>query len=243
MPSVKNFGDILISYINSNSPPVNTKTTTTAVIGIAAGLSLLVASGIRRSTIFQRQTITSNTEKEEQKHAQEINEKLASHPLVQELRSSDSFQEYIGYPYLKEETRKYHFTAATLVGKGRFAIPPIVFFNRENMELVAFLHIGRDMCSHDGIVHGGLLATIMDEILARTVIPCLPDLNGATAFLHINYRAPCVADQFVKCSGKVTKLEGRKGFVEGKIETLENGLLIVDGNALFLSIKKLGTPK
>jgi hypothetical protein len=31
------------------------------------------------------------------------------------------------------------------------------------------VHVGRGVCGHDGIIHGGLLATILDESLARTV--------------------------------------------------------------------------
>jgi acyl-coenzyme A thioesterase PaaI-like protein len=31
------------------------------------------------------------------------------------------------------------------------------------------LHLGRALCGHDGIVHGGLLATVFDESLARNV--------------------------------------------------------------------------
>lgn len=32
-----------------------------------------------------------------------------------------------------------------------------------------YLHVGRGLCGHDGIVHGGLLATILDEAMARVV--------------------------------------------------------------------------
>jgi acyl-coenzyme A thioesterase PaaI-like protein len=34
---------------------------------------------------------------------------------------------------------------------------------------VIIVHVGRGLCGHDGIVHGGLLATLLDEGLGRTV--------------------------------------------------------------------------
>ena len=84
---------------------------------------------------------------------------------------------------------------------------------------IAVLHLGRALCGHDGIIHGGLIATIFDETLARnvsahtislvlaisilamlTVIPQQALLNlqshiGVTASITINFKSPCTADQ------------------------------------------------
>ena len=60
-------------------------------------------------------------------------------------------------------------TAGALRGPGKIAVPPILFAAHDDSETVAFLHLGRGMCGHDGIVHGGLIATLLDESLARTV--------------------------------------------------------------------------
>ena len=70
------------------------------------------------------------------------------------------------------------------------------------------------------------------------VIPCLPDKNGATAYLHVNFRNPCKTDQILIGRCKTTKLERRKGYVDGTLETLE-GVKVVDADALFISLKKL----
>ena len=34
---------------------------------------------------------------------------------------------------------------------------------------ILFAHVGRGSCGHDGIIHEGLLATLLDESLAGTV--------------------------------------------------------------------------
>ena len=33
------------------------------------------------------------------------------------------------------------------------------------------MHVGQDVCGHRGLVHGGFLATVLDECLGKTVLP------------------------------------------------------------------------
>ena len=40
---------------------------------------------------------------------------------------------------------------------------------RDARECWIFIHVGRALCGHEGVVHGGLLATLLDESLARVV--------------------------------------------------------------------------
>jgi acyl-coenzyme A thioesterase PaaI-like protein len=60
-------------------------------------------------------------------------------------------------------------TSGTLRGPGKLALPPLVRAKRDEGESFVFVHVGRGLCGHDGIIHGGLLATLLDETLARTV--------------------------------------------------------------------------
>lgn len=99
-------------------------------------------------------------------------------------------------------------------------------------------YLGRDLCGHPGIVHGGFLATMLDEGLARCCFAALPNKVGMTANLNINYRAPAKADSFVVLRAKTTKVEGRKAWVSGVIETLvsegETPVVIAEATALFI---------
>lgn len=133
-------------------------------------------------------------------------------------------------------------TAGTLAGPGKITVEPYVFGDTQGTELYVVFHVGRDMCGHDGIVHGGLLATILDEGLARCCFPALPNKIGVTANLTINYRKPTKADQLLILKAKTTKVEGRKAWVEGHIETLATSLnetptLLVEATALFIEPK------
>ena len=48
-------------------------------------------------------------------------------------------------------------------------VPPVMFYNKTYTEATCVLHLGTNVCGHDGIVHGGLAATILDEGLACVV--------------------------------------------------------------------------
>lgn len=46
---------------------------------------------------------------------------------------------------------------------------PLCFYNKTFTELTSVVHLGKNICGHDGIIHGGLAATILDEMLAYVV--------------------------------------------------------------------------
>lgn len=101
-----------------------------------------------------------------------LEEALQSLPPLNALRSQpDADEWYEARPYKRfpEERRVNNLTAGALRGPGKLALIPLVRSKHDESEAVAFIHVGRGLCGHDGIVHGGLLATLLDEGLARTV--------------------------------------------------------------------------
>lgn len=124
------------------------------------------------------------------------------------------------------------------MGPGRVQVPPYMWTEAGGKSLVSISYLGEDLCGHPTIVHGGFLATILDEGLARCCFGALPNKIGMTATLTVNYRAPTPADTFVVLRAKTTKVEGRKAWVEGRIETLvpegEKPKVLCEANALFI---------
>jgi acyl-coenzyme A thioesterase PaaI-like protein len=106
---------------------------------------------------------------------------------------------------------------------------------------VQISYIGQALCGHPGIVHGGLLATLLDEGLARACFPALPNKVGVTASLKIDYRVPCPANSYLVLKAETTKVEGRKAWVKGWIELLADddgdGTKLVEAEALFIEPK------
>jgi len=117
-------------------------------------------------------------------------------------------------------------TSGALRGPGKLALPALLRVKGDDSESCTFVHVGRGLCGHDGIIHGGLLATLLDETLARTALSNLPEKIGVTAKLSLDYRAPTRADQFIVIKTTLTKAKGRKAEVSGRVETLDGTLLV-----------------
>ncbi|KAF8186814.1 mitochondrial protein [Pholiota molesta] len=173
---------------------------------------------------------------ESKAYSQSLEEQLQALPALQQLRSKDDAREwYETRPYqnFPEERRVNNLTAGALRGPGKLALPPLVRAKRDESESAVFIHLGRGLCGHDGIIHGGLLATLLDETLARTAIMNLPEKVGVTATLSLNYRAPTMADQFVVIKTEIQEVKGRKAFVTGRVEDMK-GTVLVEASAMFV---------
>lgn len=172
--------------------------------------------------------------------AEEIDSLIKNHVLPQLLRKDPRYTESRPHLKLPEKMRNHNLTGGTLAGDDKIVVPPLNFLdaNAEAPSLVQLSYLGSSLCGHQGIVHGGLLATLLDEGLARACFPALPNKIGVTASLTINYKKPCPANSYVVLRAQTTKVEGRKAWVKGWIELLgdgtEEGEHLVEAEALFI---------
>lgn len=170
--------------------------------------------------------------------AREVEDFIQSHHVTREYRSKPGFSE--SRPHLKMPVtmRAHSLTAGTLLGPGKVVVPPLAFCEEGGKSMVSISYLGNDLCGHPGIVHGGFLATMLDEGLARCCFAALPNKVGMTANLNINYKAPAPAGAFVILKAETTKVEGRKAWVSGRIETLvgegEKPVVLAEATALFI---------
>ncbi|KAK3906821.1 Adenylylsulfate kinase-domain-containing protein, partial [Staphylotrichum tortipilum] len=168
---------------------------------------------------------------------------INAHPLTASLRVNPDLIESRPHLKIPESWRKHNLTGGTLSGPGKMAVPPFSWTDREGRSYVQITHVGTDLCGHMGIIHGGFLATMLDEGLARCCFPILPFNVGMTAKLEINYKKPAVADQYLVLRATTVRSEGRKAWVEGQIETLpaEEGqepTVLATASALYVSPKQ-----
>lgn len=92
-----------------------------------------------------------------------------------------------------------------------------------------FFHLGSSLSGHTSIVHGGLLATLLDELTCRLGFQNYHSKRAVTANLNISYYKPCHTDSFVMIKCTVIKKEGRKCWVKGEVYHLDlDGELEVD---------------
>ncbi|GAA5877781.1 hypothetical protein JCM3774_000756 [Rhodotorula dairenensis] len=139
----------------------------------------------------------------------------------------------VSRPYAATRAGPHSLSAYTLRGPGKFAVPPLVFTTHDKRESVLVLHVGDGLCGHEGVVHGGLLATVLDEALGRTALLNLPTNIGVTATLSLKYKKPTFANQYLVVRTELTEKRGRKAFVKGRVEDLE-GHTLVEAEALFV---------
>ncbi|KAJ7878491.1 HotDog domain-containing protein, partial [Mycena olivaceomarginata] len=161
---------------------------------------------------------------------------LQSLPALTALRTApDAADWYETRPHaaLPDSARTHKLTIGALRGPGRLALFPLARVRKDESAAVVFVHLGRGLCGHDGIVHGGLLATLLDEALGRNAITNFPEKVGVTATLSLKYKAPTRADQFVVMKTHLVSVDGRKARVAGRVETLD-GTLLVEAEALFI---------
>ncbi len=171
---------------------------------------------------------------------------IAAHPITLALRADPELTESRPHLKIPAAMRPRNLTAGTLAGAGRLTVPPLGFADSDGRRYTQILHIGADVCGHPGLVHGGLLATLLDEATARCCFAALPHRVGVTASLKIDYRAPARADQYVVIRCETTAVEGRKAWVRGRIETLpakegDKVEVIAEAEALFVSPKAAAT--
>ncbi|CAN8099514.1 unnamed protein product [Discula destructiva] len=169
---------------------------------------------------------------------------LNAHPLVHTMRANPAFSERRPHLRIPAAWRAHNLTAGTLMRPDCVPFPPVGWLDAAGPEkdYVQISYVGAELCGHPGIVHGGYLATVLDEGLAWPAFAALPHGVGMTANLNVNYKAPCMAGQYIVLRGKLTKAEGRKAWVEARIETLPEGdekpVVLVEATALYVEPKQ-----
>lgn len=172
---------------------------------------------------------------------QTLESEITSHPIFQSLRQNPSYYESRPHLTMASSLKPYHLVAGALTGPTKLPVAPYMFYSKASNELVSILYIGPELCGHPGFVHGGLLTVIFDEVFARLAMPNFKSKVGMTANLSVDYRAPGKPGEWYVLKSKTVSVEGRKAWVEGRLEMLsrskEEGVLVAEGKSLFVEPK------
>ncbi len=84
-----------------------------------------------------------------------------------------------------------------------------------------------------GVVHGGVLTTMLDELIGRTAIA--GDWWCMTAKLEVRFKKPVPVGMPLKLKGEITKTDGRLLQGRGEIR-LADGTLAAEANGTYLRI-------
>jgi len=136
------------------------------------------------------------TPEEDASDLAEMMAEFDSLPVVQSLRSSWRLVDGKKVPVWKEWTA-YQALKSPSERAGRLTTGPLagsygvgaqrVFLNEADDMMVAFVCFGNGVCGWPGIVHGGVISTILDEAFARFAMRHVEGRAVVTANLELNY--------------------------------------------------------
>ncbi|KAL4989469.1 HotDog domain-containing protein [Aspergillus falconensis] len=156
-------------------------------------------------------------------------------PLMKELRENSDYVETKVYSNFSKEDKARRLTSGPLSGASRLAFQR-VFWNHKEKAAYNFVYIGHGMEGWPFVVHGGALATVLDEHLARVAIQHLPERTAVTANLDINYLRAATSNGIYIFSAKLDaeRSTDRKAYVigsvcdkDGNVCTVAKGLFVV----------------
>lgn len=85
----------------------------------------------------------------------------------------------------------------------------------------------------DGIAHGGILATVLDEVMAWALVG--EDQWGLTARLAIDFRRPVTVGQGLRAEGWITRQRRRIVDTAGHILDAASGQALVTATGVYLA--------
>lgn len=102
-------------------------------------------------------------------------------------------------------------------------------FNEVNDTYVSRFTPGPELQSYDGIMHGGIVSTLLDEIMGRYIY--IQGKTAVTAKLEVRFRAPTPIGQPLTICGRIV---GQKGSMIEMASTisLADGTITAEGKAL-----------
>ena len=87
---------------------------------------------------------------------------------------------------------------------------------------------------HPGYLHGGIIATLLDETMSKAVRAC--GLTAMTRHLEVDYKRPVPSVTPIRMEGRIVQSEGRKHWVEARIFD-DNGVALAQGKGLFVEVR------
>jgi len=107
------------------------------------------------------------------------------------------------------------------------------FFLAEDKSVVCFCSMPATFEGPPGYLHGGIIATLLDETMSKAVRA--QGLTAMTRKLDVEYLRPVPSCAHLRMEGHVTRSEGRKHWTEARILNA-NGSLLAHAEGLFIEV-------
>lgn len=109
------------------------------------------------------------------------------------------------------------------------------------MQLKGILSLGSDVNGFPNVCHGGIVATILDEVMGELINVNLKHqtiqrTSYMTGYLNTTYKGKVVTPNTYLVVARMQKVEGRKLFISGAVED-GSGRVLAKADALFIGLK------
>ncbi len=108
------------------------------------------------------------------------------------------------------------------------------FLIAEDHSVVSLPAVSEAFEGHPGYLHGGIIATLLDETMSKAVRA--RGLIAMTRHMEVDYRRPVPSGAPIRLEGRVVRSEGRKHWTEAKILDAQGGPL-AGGKGLFIEVR------
>lgn len=109
----------------------------------------------------------------------------------------------------------------------------LTFEYTEN-QAISYYNISKNFQGYEGITHGGIIATLLDEAMAKIIL--FKGMEAVTGELAIKYRRAVPTEKDIKVIGEIVQEKSRTVKTCARIEF--DGQLCVEAQATFVKIKK-----
>ena len=107
------------------------------------------------------------------------------------------------------------------------------FLLAEDKSVVCLTTVPEAFEGHPGYLHGGIIATLLDEIMSKSVRA--RGFTSMTRHMQIDYRRPVPSCAPIRLEGRVVRSEGRKHWAEARILNAQ-GSVLAEGKGLFIDV-------
>lgn len=108
------------------------------------------------------------------------------------------------------------------------------FLLAEDNSVVSLATVSAAFEGHPGYLHGGVIATLLDETMSKAVRA--RGLTAMTGQMEINYRRPVPSQSPIRLEGRVVRSEGRKHWTEARILNAK-GTELAHSKGLYIELR------
>jgi uncharacterized protein (TIGR00369 family) len=108
------------------------------------------------------------------------------------------------------------------------------FLVAEDDSVVCFVTVPDTFEGHPGHLHGGIIATLLDEAMHKAVRA--RGLTSMTGRMEIDYLRPSPSGAPLRLEGRIVSSEGRKHWTEARLLN-SKGIVLAESKGLFIAMR------